>query len=200
MKNVPLLPSNGILAIAKILDRSGCTSAYRHLSPLLSQKKYHPKKWKSKYWIVFTIDYLLHQTPYFTIYRSIYILFVYPFLRIHILPFSKVHPARGDPLPHRLRLCLLGHTKDQARGVRSARRLHRTGCGRHRRLSTLGSNRRGKWDPIGSNPSIGAKHRSIGATTFSRTRSALTLLYRRKNIRNMCIYIYIWCTSMHTYM
>ena len=161
-------------------------------------KKYHPKKWKSKYWIVFTIDYLLHQTPYFTIYRSIYILFVYPFLRIHILPFSKVHPARGDPLPHRLRLCLLGHTKDQARGVRSARRLHRTGRGRHRRLSTLGSNRRGKWDPIGSNPSIGAKHRSIGATTFSRTRSALTLLYRRKNIRNMCIYI--WCTSMHTYM
>ena len=162
-------------------------------------KKISPQKMKIKvlnsiyYWLLTTPDTIFHHI-------SIYILFVYPFLRIHILhhlTLLQASPGSWRP-PHRLRLCLLGHTKDQARGLRSARRLHRTGRGRHRRLSTLGSNRRWKWDPIGSNPSIGAKHRSIGATRFSRTRSALTLIYRRKNIRNMCIYI--WCTCMHTYM
>ena len=145
------------------------------------------------YWLLTTPDTIFHHI-------SIYILFVYPFLRIHILhhlTLLQASPGSWRP-PHRLRLCLLGHTKDQARGLRSARRLHRTGRGRHRRLSTLGSNRRWKWDPIGSNPSIGAKHRSIGATRFSRTRSALTLIYRRKNIRNMCIYIYMM--YMHAYV
>ena len=198
MKNVPLLPSNGILAIAKILDRSGCTSAYRHLSPLLSQKKYHPKKWKSKYWIVFTIDYLLHQTPYFTIYPSIYYLFIHfcVFTSYIILPFSKLHPARGDPPIAFVSVCL---ATPKTKPVDFAARAGCTG------RAADATDAWARWDPTGDGSGIPsdptqASERSTGASEQQGFpgRALHSLWYIGEKILEICIYI--WCTCMHTYM
>ena len=155
-------------------------------------KKYHPKKWKSKYWIVFTIDYLLHQTPYFTIYPSIYYLFIHfcVFTSYIILPFSKLHPARGDPPIAFVSVCL---ATPKTKPVDFAARAGCTG------RAADATDAWARWDPTGDGSGIPsdptqASERSTGASEQQGFpgRALHSLWYIGEKILEICIYIYIY--------